>query len=159
MKTFGEARKSMPQQQQAGIIGILLIAVSVARPLKDLVLGERSGLENVWRVGKGGQGEGAASAENHTSKQSAPFSARRPTALTSQPPPPTCPPPAAQIRELARIRGVLQSLGHHRKWRSFQGSSLKARFTIPHWGLNLFELAPEINCGGGEGGKGGGLVT
>lgn len=43
----------MLQQQDAGITGILMSAVSVARPLKDLVLGEQSGLESWWGWGWG----------------------------------------------------------------------------------------------------------
>lgn len=35
------------------MIGILAIVVSVARPLKDLVLGEESALESGWGWGKG----------------------------------------------------------------------------------------------------------
>lgn len=65
-------------------------------------------------------------------------------------------PRAAQIIELTPVRGVLPSLSHHGKWRSFQGSSLMAQFTIPAQGSKPFELAKEISCGGGEGGKGGG---
>ena len=80
-------------------------------------------------------------------------------APATSPPPQPHPPPAAQIVEL--VRGRAPKPEPLQEMEIFSGLLPNGSIYYPAgvgvggW-LRLFELAKEINCGGGEGGYGGG---